>query len=397
MTPEDLRFLLSPRGQECLRQLASEDLGAGRELAILGRLRRSLSPTEAAAALSLARLRRRAAAKFPEADRLYLLPDALEQATARPLALHRAEWLHVHAPEGPVLELGCGLGGDTIALAHFRRVIAFEADPLRRDLAAANLEAVGLLDRVELRAEDWTTASLPEAAAAYADPSRREGGRRKLGVLEMEPPLDRVMEVRERVPALAVKVAPGIPDEAVPSSASVEFVGVAGECREAVLWFGPLRGPGRRASVWREGRWEELASAGAEPPLGPLEPGAVLYEPEPAVIRAGALAELCERLGAWLLDPRIAWLVAAEPQPDPLVATFRVEEVHHFGLRRLQERVRELGIARLEIKKRGFAMEPEELRRRLRLAPAGRDAVVLLTRRGDEPLMILARRLSAPG
>lgn len=393
MNLDDLRFLRSDRGREVLEALAGEDLAPGRELALLGRLRRTLAPAEAAAALSQARLRLRARGKFPEAERLFLLPEALEQATARPLALHRAEWLHRHAPGGPVLDLGAGLGGDTLALARFRPVVAWEADPLRRELLAANLEELGLADRVEVRGEDWTRAELPEAGAAYADPSRREGGRRRQGLAEMDPPLERVLAVRARVPALAVKVAPGIPDGAVPAGASVEFVGVAGECREAVLWFGPLAGPPRRASVWKDDRWEELVSGGEPPPEGPLEPGCILYEPEPAVLRAGALAELCARLDAWLFDRHLAWLVADRPRPDALVSAFEIQEVHHFGLKRLQERLAALGVARVEIKKRGFAMEPEELRRRLRLPREGRDGVVLLTRRGDEPLFLIARRL----
>jgi hypothetical protein len=51
-----------------------------------------------------------------------------------------------------------------------------------------------------------------------------------------------------------------------------------------------------------------------------------------------------------------------------------------------------LGVARVELKKRGFPQEPESLRPRLKLQRAGRNAVVLLTRRGDEHVMILGRR-----
>lgn len=389
MTPETLRFLLGPSGRAAVEGLSEADLRPGEELRVLGRLRRTLAPEEAAAALSLARLRVKAAGKFPEAGRLFFLPEALEQATARPLAARRAAWIDAMAPPGPVLELGAGIGGDTMALAAVRPVVAFEADPLRAALVRANLEALGLADRVEIRCEDWTSVPLPPAAAAFADPARRADGRRRQGLEEMEPPLSRLLATG--FADLAVKVAPGLDGE--PPGCAVEFVGVPGECREAVLWFGGLRGPGRRAAVWRGDRWETLVSGGAEPPVGDLGP--VLYEPEPCAVRAGALAELCEALEAHLFDARIAWLTGSREVEHPLARAFRIEEVHHFSLRRLQERVRALGIARAEIKKRGFAMEPEELRRRLRLERRGRDAVILLTRRGEEPLFLIATRASS--
>ncbi|HXF60208.1 MAG TPA: hypothetical protein VNK95_01245, partial [Caldilineaceae bacterium] len=127
-------------------------------------------------------------------------------------------------------------------------------------------------------------------------------------------------------------------------------------------------------------------------PLGPLAPAMFLYEPDPAVIRAGAFAELCAQLDAHLFDPQIAYLVGAERRPTPFAHSFRVLEVHPFSLKRLQERLHALGLARLELKKRGAPFAPESLRGRLKLPPGDRPGVVLFTRRGHERLMILAER-----
>ena len=44
----------------------------------------------------------------------------------------------------------------------------------------------------------------------------------------------------------------------------------------------------------------------------------VLHEPDPAVIRAGAFAELCADLGAHLFDAQIAYLVAASRRRQPV-------------------------------------------------------------------------------
>src|SRR5690606_30893409 len=119
--------------------LAAETLDDALLPARLAALRRRFTGEQAGALLALARLRRQAAAKFPEADQLFFTAEALEQATARPIAEHHAAWIDAHAPPGPLLELGCGIGGDTLALARRRSVIAYELDPLRLRLAQANV------------------------------------------------------------------------------------------------------------------------------------------------------------------------------------------------------------------------------------------------------------------
>jgi hypothetical protein len=402
---QTLDFLLSEPGRqaaEALRDLPLDDVQTPARLAAL---RRQFAPAEAGALLALARLRRQAAAKFPEADRLFFSAAALEQATARPIAEHRAAWIDRHAPPGPLLDLGCGIGGDTLALAHLRPVIAYEQDRLRLRLAAANVAALGLADRVTFHQADWTVelamGRLPAAAAAFADPARRRMGRggaarRIFRLAEIEPPLPWLLRLQEAIPALGVKVMPGVDAAEIPPGCGVEFISHAGVCKEAVLWFGPLAGPGRRAAVYHTGRWHTLASQGAPPPLGPLAPGMVLYEPDPAVIRAGAFAELCIALDAHLFDPQIAYLVAAEVRPTPFAEAFRILEVHPFSLKQLQARLAALGIGQVELKKRGAPFAPESLRGRLKLRRGGRPGAVLFTRQGDARVMIVAERSQPP-
>ena len=139
-----VEFVLSSAAQATLATLQERDLAEEQTLALLQQLRRQFSPVEAGALLGLARLRQRATAKFPKADRLFFTAEALEQATAWPIAQWRAAWIDQQAPPGPVLDLGCGIGGDLLALAQRRRVIAFETDPVRIRLAEANVAAVGL-------------------------------------------------------------------------------------------------------------------------------------------------------------------------------------------------------------------------------------------------------------
>lgn len=405
--PHTAEFLLTTEGRAAADELTSAapaELADERLPPLLDRLRRRFTPEQAGALVTLARLRRRAAAKFPQAERMFFTAEALEQATAWDVAATHAARLDQHAPPGSLLDLGCGIGGDLLALAQRRPVVAYELDPVRARFAQANTEALGLGDRVEVRARDWVadlqSGLLPAAGGAFADPARRNEERRTFRLAQMQPPLAALLALQAVIPALGVKVMPGVADAELPPECSVEFISHAGVCKEAVLWFGPTRWERKWAALLPKGETAGVGGAltlpgdqeGDSPPLGPLAAGQVLYEPDCALIRAGCLAELCRRLGAHLFDPEIAYLAGERLEPTPLAQVFWVDEVHPFSLKLLNARLGALGVARVELKKRGFPQEPESLRPRLKLQSKGCDAVVIFTRRGDEHLMILGRR-----
>ncbi|MDH5278816.1 MAG: SAM-dependent methyltransferase, partial [Actinomycetota bacterium] len=70
---------------------------------------------------------------------------------------------------------------------------------------------------------------------------------------------------------------------------------------------------------------------------------------------------------------------------------FQVEAVMPFQLKRLRAALRERDVGAVEIKTRGSAVDPEDLRRRLRLS-GGQVLTVVVTRVKGEPVAILARR-----
>lgn len=387
-------FLLSTEGRAAASQLVAVD--DEQLLKELVHLRRRFTPEQAGALAALARLRRRAATKFPAADRLFFTNAALEQATAYTIAAHRAAHLHQHAPLGPVLDLGCGIGGDTLALAQYRCVIAYEIDPVRLRLAEANVQAMGLESQVVFRQADWTLemaeGRLPSAAAAFADPARRIGEQRVFRLDQIQPPISALLRLQAEIPALGVKVMPGVDKNEIPPDCGVEFISHEGTCKEAVLWFDALASAPIWASVYTPTGWQMLTDT-TPPPQGPLAAGMTLHEPDPAVIRAGTFAPLCALLGAHLFDSMIAYMVGDATVTHPLAQSFRILEIHPFNLKILQARLQALGISRVELKKRGAPFAPESLRGRLKLSSGNKPGVVIFTRQGDTRLMLLAERL----
>ncbi len=115
-----------------------------------------------------------------------------------------------------------------------------------------------------------------------------------------------------------------------------------------------------------------------------------LYDPDGAVVRSHLVAELADELDATLLDPTIAYLAADRLTPSPFGRAYEVSDVLPFSVKRLKAVLRERGVGRLTVKKRGSAVTPEELRQLVK--PRGdAEATVFLTRVAGAPTMLIAQ------
>src|SRR5262249_4901581 len=83
--------------------------------------------------------------------------------------------------------------------------------------------------------------------------------------------------------------------------------------------------------------------------------GRYLYDPDPAVVRAGLVTDLARSLAAWQFDEEIAYLSADALQPTPLARALLVEESLPFHLGRLRELLRSRGVGVLNVWRRGSA------------------------------------------
>ena len=88
--------------------------------------------------------RQGAAGKFARAAEMFFTRAGLGQATAEPVAAHRAARFAA-AGARTVADLGCGIGGDALALAATGAAVAgVDLDLVRLMMAAANADAYGL-------------------------------------------------------------------------------------------------------------------------------------------------------------------------------------------------------------------------------------------------------------
>ena len=77
----------------------------------------------------------------------------------------------------------------------------------------------------------------------------------------------------------------------------------------------------------------------------------------------------------------------------PLARAYAVQDVFGFQLKTLRSWLRDRGVGRLTIKKRGTAVQPEQLRKQLRLSTSWgeADATIVLTRVAGRQSVIAVR------
>jgi hypothetical protein len=344
-------------------------------------------PDLAAAALTQAALRRAAVRKFgAAAGSMFFTRTGLEQATRAPVAAARADRL-TRAGVTRVADLGCGIGADSRAFALAGlSVLAVEADPETAAVAEANLRGLD----ASVVTGDATSVDLTGVDAAFCDPARRTaGGRRVFSSTGLSPPWEFAVGLLDRLPFAVLKLAPGLPHDLVPPGAEAEWVSVDGDLVEAALWSPSLAAVPRRATVFRDGVRHELTGDPSPAPVGGVR--RYVFDPDGAVTRAGLVAEFAETVDGVVADPSIGFVYAEKPVGTPFARCLEVVAELPVAVKKMRAALRAHGIGRLEIRKRGSALDVEKLRHDLRLSGDG-SGVLLLTRIADRPAALLCRR-----
>lgn len=360
----------------------------------LERWRTLASPGAVSAAVRLAAARVRAQAKFRRAGRMWLEPVALEQATAEPVARHKARRFHDTGRR--VVDLCSGIGGDAVALAAGATVWAVDRDQgmCRRTAWNASVyDVAGRLDAIRAAAERFP---IPPSSLVHIDPDRRAGPAPRARSLHgYAPGLDFLRALPARSPGGAIKLGPAS-DFAEHFGASglrteIELISLGGECKEATVWFGELATCRRRATCLPAGTtWTDRDQAGT-PTVSITPPSAWVYDPDPALGRAGLLDGFAAALGLSRCSDGIDFLTGPALIASPFLAAFETLQVLPLDLRTLRRVLTAQAIGPLEIKTKGLDLRPETLRNQLR--PPGPNPAALLLIGGRGPARaVLARR-----
>jgi len=393
MELETFCTLLTQTGQQAIQTAASLSPREDDFLQHYQYLIKQYPPNLARAALETVVLRLEATAKYPFAELMYLTREALEQASNWEISVYRAQRYRSY---DQIIDLGCSIGSDTLALAKVAPTLGLDLDPLRIMMAQANTAALKLDHWASFIRSDLTfklpIAPLSSSIGLFFDPSRRKNHRRAFSVKHYNPPLSIIENWLTEYNSVGVKVSPAVDYTEINCyDSELEFISLGGKLKEAILWFGSLKNAYRRATILPGPNTLSTTTKNhekAQLKLPLSEPLAILYEPNPAVIRARLVYQLGVDLSAAQLDPDIAYLTSEELHTSKFANAWAIEDWLPFSLKRLRTYLRERHVGQVTIKKRGSPLQPEALINRLRLN-GDEERILFLTHLRGKPIVVI--------
>ncbi|MBW3619719.1 MAG: hypothetical protein KY461_05695 [Actinobacteria bacterium] len=395
--PDVARWLVGDAGLDVLADVVRELDGGTAELAVATRLRRDgLAPDRARIALDAAVARRRARARFPDADALVLTTSALEQSSHPAASAARAAR---YADAASTTDLCSGIGGDALAIAaRGPTVVAVDRDAARMTLLEHNARVRGL--DVTAVVADVLAYPVPAGSPVHADPGRRAAGRRLRRLSELHPPVPSLLAHVAPAPGVGVALSPAVDlaDPALPAAAELEFLQLGPQLLEASLWLGGLRHGSAVATATllaADGAVRERRTRTAPPAELPVgEVGSVLLEPRAAAVRARLHDTLGEELGARRLARHRALLTADAHVPSPWFDAWQVEAVLPLRAKDIAAWLRSADVGPVELATHGLDADPVAWWRRIGRPPRGPAGTrVHLVRLDDGAVCLIGRPL----
>ncbi|MBR5770556.1 MAG: methyltransferase domain-containing protein [Alistipes sp.] len=315
--------------------------------------------------------------------RCIIPPRAFEQCSSQESARRKP------LSGGSVLDMTCGLGIDTMALAeHFERVVSIERDEVLAEVVRYNMSLLGIqnVEVVTASSEEYVASTSEHFDWVFVDPDRRSAEGKKMVCMEDCSPnvvalMPRLREFSERV---AIKLSPMFDcAEAfrLCSPAEVEVVSIGGECKEVNIYTNAERDM-LRIAVIGDGEWSfDSEAMAAEPSAEAFAPEEYRYllVPDVALQKARvAIAALKPYASIWSNN---GYAFARELPAEALPARiYEIESIEPYRPKELKRRWKGEGV---EFMKRDCALSIEAVRRATATRPGGERLFALTTIAGD--------------
>jgi len=310
---------------------------------------------------------------------------ALEQSTAQDLGRWKANlWQH----GAGVLDLCCGMGGDSMFLPTAVSVCGVDLDPLRIAMYKANTKILGCAREAYVG-----NALQPPCSADFfqIDPARRSdlsGNQRRL--VNLTPNWSEVSTLSKKFLGGLVKLPPSFPLSELPEQAALTYLGTSGDCRECLVGLGSMASTMVQAIEVSSGA--RFAAERAEVDTARLEVqnvGQFLIEPSPTLVRSHLFPLWAAPYSLWQIDPSIAYLSGDQEVPaNPWCTCYRVLDACPLGTERVKAMLKKHGIRPMTLKKRGVEVEPAVELKRLKINE-GIPGILFYTRIQNEKFAIL--------
>ena len=329
----------------------------------------------------------------------FLLCDklALEQSTAYDISKWKAK---LWPSFGSVHDLCCGMGGDSFFIPNSLELTGIDMSEERLQMYAYNMNA--FQKKANVLQADVRNLSGITADYFSIDPARRKLESENQRQFEnLTPTLSEILNLAKKYRGGMIKLPPGYPIDEIPLDAEIIYLGSKQDCRECLILLGDLaQNPGKiRTIILTKNDTFEFISTSKRPDFEKeqnLEEGTLknyLAEPCPLFVRSRIFTQFAREWNATILSKGIAYLSCDEPIHHIGFSSFEILDSVPLGTSAVKAMLKEHGIGKLTLKKRGVEIIPEEEIKRLK--PKGKnEGVLFYTRIAGEKTALLTKRIS---
>jgi len=327
----------------------------------------------------------------------FLFPTELsgEQCTSDALASWHAGLI---AAGSLMVDLTAGLGIDAIHCAKVcAKVVAVERNSLVAQTLSLNAPDIEVhCDDCRDFVKKYTGEKFD---VAFIDPARRAAdGSRLYDIADCEPDVLKMLPDIERIAnRLMIKLSPMLDISrtlaSLPSAHRITALGTPTECKELVVEIDftsakPFETIIHAATIGKNGfSFTQAEEARAKAAYVAPEASMWLYEPYPAVMKAGCYNLLCQHFDVQAVAPNTHIYLSSNPVTDFPGTEWKIVEVLPFAskhIKRLASRY-----PRIDVATRNFPMPAATLTQKLKVRQGTGFRLIALTSHSGAPLMII--------
>lgn len=331
---------------------------------------------------------------------LYPPTLSLEQCSSEKTAQYKAALLSGET----LVDFTGGFGVDSAAFAKkFTAVSYVEQNKELCNLARHNFAALGLnnITVYNTDAEHFANELSPKSTA-FLDPARRSSSGEKVFLLDdCTPNLKSLLPIlRQKFQTILLKLSPMLDLKSalklLPDTKSAHILAINGECKELLLLIEPnfIGEPDILSVNLKSSGDESFSFTFTEEKIADVTlastPEKFLYEPNAAVLKAGAFRAVAVRFGVKKLHANTHLYTSETPIENFPGRRFQIEKVCRFSKSELKAALG--GGSQANVAVRNFPATADELKKRLKLRDGGEIYIFACTIFGEEKSLLICRK-----
>ena len=360
---------------------------------------KGLSEPEIERLLEEVHLRVKGKKKFPRAHQMKFNRDGLAQASSKYVAEYRTWKMRQQLGEvHKSLDIGSGIGGDTIAMALRWKVLSVERNVVSMEMLKHNVQVYNVVKNVDFILGDILQLlddiefqkKLEDLDCIFFDPSRRSEGKRTVKIEEYEPPLSLVEKLKDFSQNICVKIAPGVDLSRIEYDCDIEVISYKGEVKEVVLWFGKFKTSLDKKVILATKLPEKITwiqkSKRYNVPVS--EPRDFIYEPDPAFIKAHLISDIAEKYDLSQLHKKTAYLTGDSFIDIPILKCYHVLTYESLDYSSINKTLTTLNIGSVDLKAPGISVDLKRIQKSIR-GNGRKKGLLILTKVLNKPSAII--------